>query len=246
MWEKWQTWSHCLRAYNGDDSCKEWYQIECNIWKCGKNDDIFRMSDHCMTPSHPVRDCCEAFWINRFSLHSRSYNNPKDLKRCHSEREIWRPTLCYLLLLTSLHYGFLYRGSTLNEDFYLTIVWCLQVAVQRKHLKFWREHGWFLYHDKCMCTWCSLSSSSFSFEGGGHSSSFVTTLQPWSLSSSLLSVPEIGSYSESAWLWIITGNTKIKARVCNPYVLKTVCGILGKMEKSLESHYCMRALFWMG
>ena len=142
---------------------------------------------------------------------------------------------CSLLFVT-VDFGaswiFFCRGWTLNEEFYLTILRCLQVVVQRKRVKFWREHSWFLYHDKLLCTWCSLSSSSFSFLGGGwggHSSSSITTLQPWSLSPSLLSMPEIESYSESTWLWIIRGNTKIKARVFNPYFLKNVYGILDRL-----------------
>jgi hypothetical protein len=35
----------------------------------------------------------------------------------------------------------------------------------------------------------------------------------------------------------------IKAGVFNKFFLKTVYGILGRMEKSLAFHYCMRALF---
>jgi hypothetical protein len=43
------------------------------------------------------------------------------------------------------HYEFIARGQTVNQEFYLTILWHLQEAVQKEQPA--EQRGWLLHHN---------------------------------------------------------------------------------------------------
>jgi transposase len=49
-----------------------------------------------------------------------------------------------------VYYGFVPTGQKLNQEFYPTLLWCLQEAVQKKQPELWQEHSWFLHHNISM------------------------------------------------------------------------------------------------